>query len=211
MLDDVIISEIKSEEDFKNGINIYEEAFPPAEKRPVDDIKRNIEKNHEKMFIGKHNGNPVIFVMMWPVNDSDFLFLDYIAVKKEYRGKGLGSLFLERIFDLEDNDNYDHVIFEVENPEEGNNKNQRRERIKFYRRAGAKTLTGFKYFLPPRNNNKSQEMKLMIMSRKNIKRVDGEKIQGVLEQIYTHIYNRKSDDKTLNGILDNIPDDVQLE
>jgi predicted N-acetyltransferase YhbS len=211
MLDNVNISEVKSEEDFNNGINIYEEAFPPGEKRPVDDIKKNIEKNHEKMFIGKQNGNPVMFVMLWPVNDLDFLFLDYIAVKKEYRGNGLGSLFLKRIFDLDDSAGYNHVIFEVENPEEGDNKTQRRARVQFYRRAGAKTLTGFKYFLPPRNNNKSQEMKLMIMSRKNMKRFDGEKIQAVLEQIYTHIYNKKSDDKTLNGILDAIPDNIKLE
>ncbi|MCL4452477.1 GNAT family N-acetyltransferase [Ferroplasma sp.] len=209
MLSNVVISEVKSEEDFNNGINIYEEAFPPSEKRPVEDIKRNIAKDHEKMFIGKYDGNPAIFIMMWPVNDSDFLFLDYIAVKKEYRGKGLGSTFLKKIFDIEEG--YNHVIFEVENPNEGDNKSQRMKRIKFYRRAGAKTLTGFKYFLPPRNNNKSQEMKLMIMSRKSIKMVDGEKIQTVLEQIYTHIYNRKSDDKTLNGILDNIPDDIHLE
>ena len=211
MLNDVIISEIKSENDFNNGINIYEEAFPPGEKRPIYDIKRNIEKDHEKMFIGKLNGNPAIFAMMWPVNDSDFLFLDYIAVKKEYRGNGFGSLFLERIFDFKNNDMYNHIIFEVENPDEGNNRIQRKERIKFYQRAGAKTLTGFKYFLPPRNNNKSQEMKLMILSRKNIKRLDGEKIQNVLEQIYIHIYNKKSDDKILNNILDNIPDEIQLE
>ncbi|WMT51475.1 MAG: GNAT family N-acetyltransferase [Ferroplasma sp.] len=209
MLNNVVISEVKSEEDFSNGINIYEEAFPASEKRPVEDIRRNIEKDHEKMFIGKYDGNPAIFIMMWPVNDSDFLFLDYIAVKKEYRGNGLGSLFLQKIFDIEEG--YNHVIFEVENPGEGDNKNQRMKRIKFYRRAGAKTLTGFKYFLPPRNNNKSQEMKLMIMSRKNIKKLEGEKIQVVLEQIYTHIYKRRSDDKTLNGILDNIPDDIQLE
>ncbi len=211
MLDNVRISEVKSEEDFNEGINIYEDAFPPGEKRSVEDIRKNIEENHEKMFIGKHDKNPVMFVMMWPINNSDFLFLDYIAVKKEYRGNGLGSMFLESIFNLEDNDGYNHVIFEVENPQEGDNINQRRERIKFYRRAGAKALTGFKYFLPPRNNNKSQEMNLMIISRKNIKRVDGEKIQAVLEQIYTHIYNTKNDDKILNSILDNIPDEIYLE
>ena len=64
---------------------------------------------------------------------------------------------------------YNDIIFEVENPDKGNNRIQRKERIKFYRRDGAKTLTGFKYFLIPKNNNKSHEMKLMIMSRKILK------------------------------------------
>jgi GNAT superfamily N-acetyltransferase len=211
MFDNINISEVKSDNEFNEAIEIYEEAFPPGEKRSVDDIKINLEKNNEKMFIAKYDDIPVIFSMVWPVKDTDFLFLDYIAVRKEYRGKGLGSIFLEKIFDISENDSFNHMIIEVENPEEGDNKKQRKARIQFYRRSGAKTLTGFKYFLPPRNNNKSQEMKLMIISRKNIKRVSGEKIQSVLSQIYTHIYNMSSNDRTLTGILDDIPEDVILE
>ena len=72
-------------------------------------------------------------------------------------------------------------------------------------------MTGFKYFLPPRNGSKSQEMKLMMISRKNIGKVNGKRIQSTLSQIYTHIYNRSSNDKTLNGILDDIPENITLE
>ncbi len=211
MLDNIIISEVKTDNEFNDAIKIYEEAFPEGEKRPIEDIKRNIEENHEKMFIAMDNGVPVIFSMIWPVRDSDFLFLDYIAVRKDYRGRGIGSLFLQRIFDISENNDFNHMIFEVENPEEGDNKKQRMARIKFYRRAGAKTLTGFKYFLPPRNNNKSQEMKLMIISRKNIRNVSGERIQSILSEIYTHIYNRSSNDRTLSGILGDIPESINLE
>ena len=31
--------------------------------------------------------------------------------------------------------------------------------------------------------------------------MNGKRIQSILSQIYTHIYNRSSNDKTLNGIL----------
>ncbi|MEM4835224.1 MAG: GNAT family N-acetyltransferase, partial [Ferroplasma sp.] len=98
MLDNITISEVKTDNEFNDAIKIYEEAFPEGEKRPIEDIKRNIEENHEKMFIAMDNGVPVIFSMIWPVRDSDFLFLDYIAVRKDYRGRGIGSLFLQRIF-----------------------------------------------------------------------------------------------------------------
>ena len=66
-------------------------------------------------------------------------------------------------------------------------------------------------FLPPRNNNESQEMKLMIISRKNIRNVSGERIQSILSEIYTQIYNRSSNDRTLSGILGDIPESVTLE
>ncbi|HIH59900.1 MAG TPA: GNAT family N-acetyltransferase, partial [Ferroplasma sp.] len=122
MLDNIIISEVKTDNEFNDAIKIYEEAFPEGEKRPIEDIKRNIEENHEKMFIAMDNGVPVIFSMIWPVRDSDFLFLDYIAVRKDYRGRGIGSLFLQRIFDISENNDFNHMIFEVENPEEGDNK-----------------------------------------------------------------------------------------
>ncbi|WP_337860427.1 GNAT family N-acetyltransferase [Ferroplasma sp.] len=211
MLNEIKINEVKTDDEFNQAIKIYDEAFPEGEKRPVSDIKRNIIENNEKMLIAKYNDTPVVFSMIWPIAGTDFLFLDYVAVSKDYRGKGIGSVFLEKIFEISENDAFNHMIFEVENPEEGENKKQRVARIKFYRRAGARTVTGFKYFLPPRNNNKAQEMKLMIISRKNVKNVNGKKIQSVLAEIYTHIYNRNSNDKTLNGILDDIPEDVPLE
>ena len=56
-----------------------------------------------------------------------------------------------------------------------------------------------------------QEMKLMIISRKNIRRVSGERIQSILSEIYTHIYNRRSNDGTLSGILGDIPESINLE
>jgi hypothetical protein len=52
---------------------------------------------------------------------------------------------------------------------------------------------------------------LMMISRKNIGKVNGKRIQSILSQIYTHIYNRSSNDKTLNGILDDIPENITLE
>jgi ribosomal protein S18 acetylase RimI-like enzyme len=211
MSDNIIITEVKNDNDFNDAIEIYQEAFPEGEKRPIEDIKRNIEEEHEKMFIARSDNTPVVFSMIWPVPNTDFLFLDYIAVSKNSRGNGIGSLFLQKIFDISENSEYNHMIFEVENPEEGDNKKQRIARVKFYRKAGAKTMTGFKYFLPPRNSDISQEMKLMIISRKNIGRVNGKRVQYVLSEIYTHIYNRKKNDKTLNGILDDIPDDITLK
>jgi hypothetical protein len=47
----IIILGIKSENDFNNCMNIYEEAFPPGEKRLVDDIKRNIEKTMKRCLL----------------------------------------------------------------------------------------------------------------------------------------------------------------
>ena len=85
MIENIDISEVKTDNEFKEAMEIYEEAFPEGEKRPVEDIRRNIEENNEKMFIARHNGVPVLFSMIWPVQDTDFLFLDYIAVGKNYR------------------------------------------------------------------------------------------------------------------------------
>ncbi len=192
---------------FNEAIEIYNNSFPDKERRPLNDLKDNIKEN-EKLFIGKYNDSIIMFSMIWEIENTDYLFLDYIAVKKEYRNKKIGTVFLKNIFNIFKN--YNSIIFEIENPEEGENKSQRIRRINFYRKLGAQELTGFKYFLPPRNG-KSERMLLMILSRNIDITVNGREIENILSLIYKHIYHRDEDDITLKNIVNDIPEKIYLK
>ncbi len=192
---------------FNEAIEIYNESFPDKEKRPLNDLKNNINES-EKLFIGKYNDLTIMLSIIWEIENTDYLFLDYLAVKKEYRNKRIGTNFLKNIFNIFKN--YNNVIFEVENPEEGENKNQRIKRINFYKKLGAKELTGFKYFLPPRNGE-IENMVLMILSRNQNEVLNGEKIENVLSLIYKYVYHRDNNDETLKNIVNDIPEKIQLK
>ncbi len=207
---DMEIFEIKDEKQFSDAMSIYNEAFPPAERRPESELRKNLIKYNEKMFMAEEDGIPIIFTILWKVPGTDFLFLDYIAVKKEYRGRGSGSEFLKLLIDM-DSIEFNHIILEVENPASGENIEQRQKRIRFYRKAGARIIKGFKYYLPPRNGVEPQEMLLMVISKKNIKRISGKKMEQVLSLIYTHVYHKSEDDNTLQNVIKGIPDEVTLE
>ncbi len=193
--------------EFNEAIEIYNESFPDKEKRPLEDLKNNIMET-EKLFIGKYNGITIMLSIIWEIENTDYLFLDYIAVKKEYRNKRIGTEFLKNIFKIFKN--YNNIIFEVENPKEGTNKAQRIRRINFYRKLGAQELTGFKYFLPPRNG-KSEQMVLMMLSNNTDMFVDGKEIENILSLIYKHIYHREEDDTILKNIVDDIPEKIHLK
>ncbi|MEM0140018.1 MAG: GNAT family N-acetyltransferase [Ferroplasma sp.] len=210
-MNEMKISEVKNDKEFAIAMQIYNEAFPPEEKRLESDIKKNLISNNEKMFLASKNGIPVLFSMMWQVPGTDFLFLDYIAVKKEFRSSGSGSEFLKTIFERDSNAEYNHIILEVEVPCKGTNREQRQKRIRFYKRAGARIIKGFKYYLPPRGGNEPQEMMLMVISRDSIKRISGNKIRNVVSLIYTHVYNRNKDDSLLLDLISDIPESVNLE
>jgi len=208
MKNDIKFEEINIDDpQFNEAIEIYNEAFPDKEKRPLNDLKNNINDG-EKLFIGKYNNSTIMLSIIWEIKNTDYLFLDYIAVKKEYRNKRIGTKFLKNIFNIFKN--YNNVIFEVENPEEGENKNQRIKRINFYKKLGAKELTGFKYFLPPRNG-KIENMVLMILSRNQNEVLNGEKIENILSLIYKHIYHRNNNDETLKNIVNDIPEKIKLK
>lgn len=208
MKNDIKFEEINIDDpQFNEAIEIYNEAFPDKEKRPLNDLKNNISEG-EKLFIGKYNNSTIMLSIIWEIENTDYLFLDYIAVKKEYRNKRIGTKFLKNIFNIFKY--YNNVIFEVENPEEGENKNQRIKRINFYKKLGAKELTGFKYFLPPRNG-KIENMVLMILSRNQNEVLNGEKIENILSLIYKHIYHRNNNDETLKNIVNDIPEKIKLK
>jgi len=208
MKNDIKFEEINLDDlQFNDAIEIYNESFPDKEKRPLDDIKNNI-KEGEKLFIGKYNDSTIMFSIIWEIENTDYLFLDYIAVKKECRNKRIGTKFLKNIFNIFKD--YNNIIFEVENPEEGENKNQRIKRINFYKKLGAKELTGFKYFLPPRNG-KIENMVLMILSGNQNEVLNGEKIENILSLIYKHIYHRDNNDKLLKNIVNDIPEKIKLK
>ncbi len=148
--------------DFEDAIKIYIESFPPNERHSIATIKTRIESGYYRLFIGRLENEVVFMALFWPLKNTEFILFDYMAVKKNYRNKGIGTKFLENIFDiLKVKDRY--LILEVENPEYGDNKEQRKKRVAFYKRHGAKIMKNLRYILPPIGGGAPTEMLLMIL------------------------------------------------
>lgn len=194
---------------FEEAVKIYNDAFPSNERQSVNTVKDRVRQKLYRMFIGYLKNEPVFMALVWPFKNTEFMLLDYMAVKNGYQSKGIGTKFMQNIFDLLGvRDKY--LILEVENPKHGDNKEQRERRVKFYKRIGAKELKNVRYLLPPLSGTTPTEMILMIIPNYKNGTISGKLVEKSILQIYRELYNRDSSDKYLNSFINEIPASVEL-
>ena len=109
----------------KEIVSIYKEAFKPVRRRPVDQLVSWIKDGTYDVY-----HIPGAFGLVYPWDD--FALLDYFAVDKECRGKGLGSQLLSKILPK-----YTSLYVEIEMPRDKTGQS----RLLFYERAGIKVIT----------------------------------------------------------------------
>ncbi len=159
---------------FQEAWKIYEEAFPPNERRSLSQQRLLMENPlyHFKYlyYFDKLAG----FLAYWTLDG--FIYIDHFAIGMGLRGKGLGEKALADFLLIQNQD----VILEVEKPETETAK----KRIAFYERLGF-FLNEYNYFQPPFSDNK-KAVPLLIMSHQSI--LSQNKFEKIKEIIYRDVY-----------------------
>lgn len=114
-------------------LNLYLEAFPESERQDFSKIMDVIYKKRGRIItILKDKKFAGFFITLDSVNKKTFL-IDYFAIKKQYRGMGLGSEAIRLL------DNKETIIIEIEPvTEKAKNFTQRKKRLSFYKNLGFK-------------------------------------------------------------------------
>ena len=149
--------------DFNVAMEIYSCAFPVNEQQPLDVVKERVRRGLNQIYVGRDGHEITFMALLWPLKNTDFILLDYMATSVAYRGKNIGSYFLQSMREVLAGSNK-HFIIEVEDPEYGENKEERQRRLAFYKKNGARELKDVRYVLPALQGGVSTEMKLMIFS-----------------------------------------------
>ncbi len=160
---------------FDDFWTIYEEAFPPDERRDIEAQLKIMEREeyYLKTFYGE-NGL-VGFITYWDLGK--ILFIEHLAIEKSQRGGGYGGKMMKEL--MESFKEY-YFLLEVEPPTDEISK----KRIKFYEKLGFQ-LNAFDYLQPSYGNGKDPvEMKLM--SYPKLIGLGEEK--EVVEKIYLGVY-----------------------
>jgi hypothetical protein len=198
---------------FTQASTIYTESIPAAERQPLSTIKQRIQSGKEKLYIGEKDGEISMMALLYPLEDTQFVLLDYIAVKEEHRKHGVGSEFLKNIYKIT---GFRDKLFlcEVEDPKTGTDPEQetRQKRVYFYRKNGAKILKHVRYLLPPLQGNTPTEMILLVISQSNrLLWLAGDAIKEAVVQIYSELYGRDESDPLLAPAIDSIQPQVTLQ
>jgi predicted GNAT family acetyltransferase len=198
---------------FTQAAAIYTESIPASERQTIDTIKERITSGKEKLYIGEKDGEVSMMALLYPLEGTQFVLLDYMAVKEAHRKHGVGSEFVKKINEITGFKNKLFII-EVEDPKTGTAQEQetRQRRVYFYRKNGAKILKHVRYILPPLQGNTPTDMILLVISQNNrLLWIAGDAIKEAVVQIYSELYGRGEADQLLAPAIESIQPQVTLQ
>lgn len=189
---------------FDEAMAIYLASFPSNERRPVANIALQLAENKANLHVGIIDNEVVSMALLWRFSDSEFLLLDYLAVKSELRNLNVGARMFQYLAVLANKDNR-YIIIEVENYLFGDNNLQKKKRVNFYIRNGCYLLLDVPYKLPALDGTLPTEMLLMIYPRHENDSGFGLKVKNLVTDLYLNHYEIDANAQNWLSIIDGIP------
>jgi GNAT superfamily N-acetyltransferase len=211
----VLIEKSKSSAYFKQVEKIYLDSFPISQLRPTKMITRMlaVDPNYH-LFVARQSDTLVGFTLVYSFNDLNIQFLDFMAIDKAYRNRGVGGKLFTHIANISKQIvmNSIGLIFEVERERtmENNKNGFRHRRVLFYRRHGAKALDNVHYMLPDLHGGKPHDMYLMIIPNRELVYLEKGFVFQIIKSIYLTIYHYYDELNLLELIIDGLPPKIKL-
>jgi ribosomal protein S18 acetylase RimI-like enzyme len=145
---------------------IYEHSFPPEERQPFESLVSSARSGGKRLLLAESRDGVVGFAVTGELA-CDVWVLDYLAVRESERGSGIGGRLLREITERLRTEKRRGLLFEVEPEDLGSEREreQRRRRIRFYKRAGAQIVRcAPHYCMPSFVSGRPFEMTLMWLS-----------------------------------------------
>jgi len=140
--------------DYGEIYNLMTISFPKEEIRTYENGLKQLSAPNYRILVFKNNNDEIAgFIAQWDLGS--VIFIEHFAVKKEFRGSGIGSEMLKAYL----NNANKLVVLEVEDNEMEIGK----RRIGFYQRMGF-YLSDFGYLQPILRGDGKKEIPLKLMS-----------------------------------------------
>ncbi len=132
---------------------IYENAFPPNERRAFEDVLELLEDKRFSLFAVTFGNEVIGMLSKWDFDT--FVYIEHFAISAAFRCKGMGSHVFKQLMMAENR----QIVLEVELPEN----EIAVKRICFYERFGC-IICHEPYIQPPYDKNKAS-VPMLIMTK----------------------------------------------
>ncbi len=145
---------------------LYANAFPAIERRPIkklNEMIKNDENNH--LYVIKEDNLIVGFALVYEFPNEKIILLDYMVIDESFQRRGIGSKLLQYCIDSVQSKDFLGMLLEIqlENVDGLDDQKIRKDRIRFYKKFGAKTFENVEYYIPPQSGDVAERMHLMII------------------------------------------------
>ncbi len=195
------------------ALAILTDAIPIGEQLASEHLTKLLARDDYRLYAYHERGCVVASALIYVPADENFVWLDYMAVHKDARGKGIGSKLFRALTDVARRERpaADWVLLEVDDDRvaSGPVADTNRRRIAFYRRLGCYLLANVPYQFPS-TRGAPVPMRLMGCPLRPGAKLSPSLLQGALRKVFGVIHNREANDALLRWILDRLPPVLNL-
>lgn len=194
---------------FDEVLAIYLDVFPASERQPVDVLSERIASGKTILLIAEVKECVVGFAVIWNFEHLDFALLDYLGVHKDWQAMKIGRKVMDEVKRFLSGWGKD-LIMEIERPGEGDNREDRLRRLRFYLQNGAFILKDVPYLLPALDGTVPTSMLLLTIPQVEKNVYSGAEIKALIQDIYARVYKKEPDDADLQSFIHLIPEKIEL-
>ncbi|MDE3147883.1 MAG: GNAT family N-acetyltransferase [Acidobacteriota bacterium] len=199
-----------TEPEFAELVRIYSEAHPASERKSVAMLSSMVERP-EYLFQVVSQANQVLgFAIVLCFVDSDACLLEYMAVERKWRSRGIGKfLFTELVKLQEISERY--LLAEVDSDKaETADKKDRTRRKDFYRRLGCREIEKICYIMPQVSSALPPAMDLLVYRRMLPDSIERTDLRKWLQSCYVQVYGKAESDPRIETMLKDLPAVLRL-
>jgi len=193
-----------------NLIKLYMNSFSAVERRPIEKLNEMV-KNDEKyhLYLVKEDNLTIGFALVCELPDEKVSLLDYMVINDSFQRKGIGSKLLQYCIDSMQSKNFLGLLLEIqlEDVRDSDERKIRKDRIRFYKKFGAKTFENVEYYIPPQSGNIAEKLHLMIIPFNKLDSFPKKSVENFVKKMHLEIYHSKRMDlieKTVQSLSDTI-------
>lgn len=190
---------------FEPSYLIYEEAFSPNTRLPRVRVIDLMTSSMARWHVLKNGEDVLGFALVYILQDGHVAWLDYFAIRKDQRSKGLGrELLLGLLKYLQTSPSrIAALLLEIAGEE--------RQRVKeFYGNLGARQLNEMYYLFPGYHGAGPIQMDLLAFPFQSQKSLPGLLLAGAIREVYERVHGRGGDDAILQKFIHQVPKSVKL-
>jgi len=169
-----------------------------------------VESDDYEFLVALDGHDVQAFSIVKRFSDADGCLLEYMAVERPLRGRGVGGR-LFRAACTTPAIVTRHVLLEVESEgEEGLERTVRARRKAFYRALGCREVSGLAYLMPSVAVSRPPPMNVLIYRATLPPVIEKPRLRRWLECIYSEVYQAPADDPRIASMLGPLPDRITL-
>ena len=190
---------------FTTLLDLYTAAFPPEERKSATELRTMLHRPDYRFLLAQNGEQVLGFAILFRSETTPIALLEYLAVRPDARGQGIGRWLFEQAVATTDTTQIP-LLIEAESDREATlGQAERRRRKRFYRSLGAREVTGLRYLMPQVSTAPPPPMELLLHAQPQPTVVPRTDVQRWLQALYAEVYKQSPEDPSLRGMLEPLP------